>query len=80
MSSLVQDETSDRLKRQMEDEVEGEKIAPQMVESVKAMIVEFAQLISQQQAGLEKIVSEISKPKTVSAKSSTGTTMTATVQ
>jgi len=49
-----------------ENEVEAEKIAPQMVETVKTMVSEFAQIVVQQQQGMKEIVEQLSKPKTVS--------------
>jgi hypothetical protein len=66
--------------QQADNEVGAEKMAPKMIESMQAIVQEFAQIIAQQQAFQADIVAKMSEKKTITAKSSTGTTLTATVQ
>ena len=65
---------------EVEKEAEAEKVAPQLIDSMKSIVQEFAQIVAQQQEFQNKLVSEMSKKKTITAKSSTGTTLQATIQ
>jgi len=47
------------------NEVEGAAIAPQLIESMKAIIQEFAQMMAGQQEFQKKLVDQLSKPKTI---------------
>jgi hypothetical protein len=62
-----------------DDKVEAESLAPQMIESMKSIVAEFAQVIEGQQQFQQNIVAELSKKKTITAKSSSGMTMNATI-
>ena len=66
--------------RIVEDGVEAESLAPNLIESMKSIVQDFAQVIEKQQKFQEAIVSQMNNPKTISAKSSSGATMSATVQ
>ena len=63
-----------------ENEVEATKMAPQMLESMKAVVQEFAQIVAQQQEFQDKLLKQMNDKKTITAKSSSGTTLTATIQ
>ena len=64
----------------VENEVEAEKVAPQLIDSMKSIVAEFAQIVAQQQEFQNKLLAEMGQKKTITAKSSSGTTLTATIQ
>jgi hypothetical protein len=74
----MQDEK--QAKVEVENDAEAKELAPKLIESMKAIVQEFAQVLAQQQEFQNKLVSEMSKKKTITAKSSTGTTLSATIQ
>jgi hypothetical protein len=74
----MQDEK--QAKVEVENDAEAKELAPKLIESMKAIVQEFAQVLAQQQEFQNKLVSEMSKKKTITAKSSTGTTLQATIQ
>ena len=47
------------------NEVEGAAIAPQLIDSMKAIVQEFAQMMRGQQEFQQKLVEQLSKPKTI---------------
>ena len=63
-----------------DNEAEAAKVAPQVLESMKAVVQEFAQIVAQQAQFQEKLLAQMSEKKTITAKSSSGTTLTATIQ
>lgn len=68
------------------DAVEAESLAPQVVSSMQAIVQDLATIVASQQASQnqivatqQQIVSELAKKKTITAKSSSGMTMSATI-
>jgi hypothetical protein len=64
----------------MENAEQAESIAPQLIESMKTIVGEFAEIVANQSKFQEKLLAEIGQKKTITAKSSSGTTLTATIQ
>ena len=48
-----------------ENEVEAEKVAPQLIESMKSIVQEFAQIIEGQQKFQSELIAQMTKPKTI---------------
>jgi hypothetical protein len=59
-------------------EVDGEAVAPELLKTMKGMVDTFTKAMESRDKHMESLVKEISKPKTITAKSSSGATLTAT--
>ena len=63
-----------------ENESGAEAIAPKLVQSMQGIVQEFAQVIEGQQKFQSALIEQLKKPKNITAKSSSGATISATVQ